>query len=220
MCDFGSLYSYLNKQNIPGYTGHIHNFKTTSVSHYDEQGRPCTTTAAFHKQANFHFIFFSFFTFFQVSVSYFIRLIKTNAVSWFRNASLSTSNATVIVVQLWTHYIVITNKRQHNATTQERQYFECLIRHFCFCFCSFTILLYFHRPLLAHVCVFSLSSYIIFVFLFIFTFLFLHYICKRKSFIQLQIYNEIIKENKMSFIDLISVELCFSHHLVASHHIT
>ncbi|CAF0704702.1 unnamed protein product [Brachionus calyciflorus] len=38
------------KPNIPGYTGHVHNFKTTSVSHYDDKGRPYTTTAAYHRQ--------------------------------------------------------------------------------------------------------------------------------------------------------------------------
>ena len=38
-----------SKPNIPGYTGKTHHFKTTSVSHYDLQGRPYTTTAAFHR---------------------------------------------------------------------------------------------------------------------------------------------------------------------------
>lgn len=39
-----------SKPNIPGYTGHTHNFKTSSVSHYDREGRAYTTTAAFHRQ--------------------------------------------------------------------------------------------------------------------------------------------------------------------------
>ena len=38
-----------SKPNIPGYTGHTHNFKTRSVSHYDTEGRPYTTTAAYHR---------------------------------------------------------------------------------------------------------------------------------------------------------------------------
>lgn len=38
------------KPNIPGYTGNKHYYKTTSVSHYDKQGRPFTTTAAYHRQ--------------------------------------------------------------------------------------------------------------------------------------------------------------------------
>lgn len=37
------------KPNIPGYTGHTHQFKTRSVSHYDNTGRPYTTTAAYHR---------------------------------------------------------------------------------------------------------------------------------------------------------------------------
>lgn len=38
------------KPNIPGYTGHTHPFKTSSVSHYDQEGRAYTTTAAYHRQ--------------------------------------------------------------------------------------------------------------------------------------------------------------------------
>ena len=41
---------FCSKANIPGYTGHVHHFKTNSVSHYDEIGRPLTTTAAFHRK--------------------------------------------------------------------------------------------------------------------------------------------------------------------------
>jgi hypothetical protein len=38
-----------SKPNIPGYTGAKHYYKTNSVSHYDRDGRPFTTTAAFHR---------------------------------------------------------------------------------------------------------------------------------------------------------------------------
>lgn len=37
------------KPNIPGYTGNKHYYKTNSVSHYDKEGRPFTTTAAYHR---------------------------------------------------------------------------------------------------------------------------------------------------------------------------
>lgn len=37
------------KPNIPGYTGAKHYYKTNSVSHYDHEGRPFTTTAAYHR---------------------------------------------------------------------------------------------------------------------------------------------------------------------------
>lgn len=38
------------KPNIPGYTGNVHNFKTTQVSHYDNDGRPYTTYSAFYRK--------------------------------------------------------------------------------------------------------------------------------------------------------------------------
>lgn len=43
-----------SKPNIPGYTGQQHNFKTTSVSHYDTNGRPYTTYAAYHRELPLH----------------------------------------------------------------------------------------------------------------------------------------------------------------------
>ena len=39
-----------SKPNVPGYTGSTHHFKTTQVSHYDSQGRPYTTYAAYHRE--------------------------------------------------------------------------------------------------------------------------------------------------------------------------
>jgi len=44
------LIIFKSKPNIPGYTGKKHYYKTTSVSHYDKEGRPFTTTAAYHRQ--------------------------------------------------------------------------------------------------------------------------------------------------------------------------
>jgi len=38
------------KPNIPGYTGQVHHFKTTQVTHYDPQGHAYTTTAAYHRE--------------------------------------------------------------------------------------------------------------------------------------------------------------------------
>lgn len=40
---------HFSKPNIPFYTGRTHWTKTDPVSHYDRDGRPYTTTAAFHK---------------------------------------------------------------------------------------------------------------------------------------------------------------------------
>ena len=40
---------FLSKPNIPFYTGKSHWTKVDPVSHYDQAGRPYTTTAAFHK---------------------------------------------------------------------------------------------------------------------------------------------------------------------------